>query len=520
MTDFLLGLLPGAVARVAELTLLALATALVLVLLARRFSARRTLTVRSWGEPASQTSSDGKALANHLRGHLERIWRAHANQGGLTSSGERASLGNPRRESEDLGSKAVSLLAGNSPVGFLVGLSSRIWPALELEGETVVGEDRKLLCCARLRKGKKFYHAWQRPVPEAKDSSEALAEELAYRIVLDTARIGVLDASQSAGTSNWQAFRALTRAMEIWNRPDFDLDDPEMVEAVAGTLSEAIEADPDYALAWLNRGVLRLLTFRDADTNRQAREDFLQAEALAREKADAEAQTRPVVSRRVEGMAALGLSRTLSQDRHRFGRPDEETVAPARSAAERAVTLLGRSPEALYALAFAWHCTETLGDIRVGREIYEEIIALEPRKHPAVHNNLGYILMVGGEHLRALGQEEEAERWWGEAEGEMRITLRISDTKRRTTPFTHANLGNLYRLRRSFAKAEGEYLEALTPDPETSTYTNGLNELACLYAEMGREEDAARYHELALRSAGDPDHEEKLRQAMSRASGS
>lgn len=517
MTDFLLGFLPGALARVVELGILALATTLVLVLFIRRFSARRTLTVQSWGKPVSETHVDGKSLADNLRQGLESIWRAHANEGGLTSSGEAAGLANPRRESEDLGSRAVSLLAENSPVGFLVGLSSRIWPALELEGEMVVGEERKLLCNARLKKGKSFFHAWQLPVPDGRDAARDLAEELGYRIVLDTARIGILDDSRSAGTGDWRAFRALTWAMERWNAPSFSLDDPAAVESVLGKLSEAIDLDPDYALAWLNRGVLQLLTFRNAETNRRAREDFLTAERLAREQADEAAKTRARVSRRVEGMAALGIARTLSQDRHRFGRPDPETVAPARQAAERAVTLLGRSPEALYALAFAWHCTETLEDIREGRRIYKEIIAREPRKHPAVHNNLGYILMVGGEHLRALGQEKEAEKWWRDAEREMRLTLRISDPQRRTTAFSHANLGNLLRLRGRFQEAEAEYRKSLAPDPQQSTYTNGLNELACLYQEMGRGKEAKEYHALALASTDDAGHQKKLRAAFDQA---
>jgi tetratricopeptide (TPR) repeat protein len=194
-------------------------------------------------------------------------------------------------------------------------------------------------------------------------------------------------------------------------------------------------------------------------------------------------------------------------------------VAPARKAAEKAVTLLGRSPESLYALAFAWHCTETLEDIEIGKDVYDEILAREPKKHPAVYNNLGYILMVGGEKLRTAGRTREAERWWKEAEKHMRRTLALSDPNRRTTPFTHANLGNLHRLRGAYDLAEREYLQALGPEPEASKYTNGLNELACLYAEMGKREKADRYHELALRSADDPVQRKVLAEAMARASG-
>lgn len=223
----------------------------------------------------------------------------------------------------------------------------------------------------------------------------------------------------------------------------------------------------------------------------RARGHLERARRLAREQAAAASREKVFVDRTVEGLAALGIARTHSQDRHRFGRIDPATVDKAREAASEAVALLDRSPASLYALAFAWHCTETLEDILRGRRLYEEIVRREPDRHPAVRNNLGYILMVGGERLRDRGREEEARAWWAEAEREIRRTLRISGPGRPTRRFSLANLGNLHRLRGPTDEAERAYLAALGPEPERSTYTDGLNELARLYAETGRRGDPA-----------------------------
>lgn len=509
MTDLLVGLLPAALRTVVDAGILVLATGVVAGLLVRRFSTRRALFIHSFGQPAVETSVDGKALADGVRTRLRQVWEAHTSRA-LVSEGEATNLADPRRQSEHLGAKAVSLLADSSPLGFLVGLTSRIWPTLELEGEVVVGDRRALVAQARLRKGKRFYHAWQTEAPREAAGLDSVIDELAYRIALDTARLGVLDASRSAGTRSWQAFRALTEAMTLWNADDFRLEDDGKVAAVEAKLEEAIRLDPGYALAHYNRGNLLLVTYRDAATNARAREHFKRARELAVRQADTAATEKVFVDRRLEGLANLGISRTLSQDRHRFGHEDPEVLADARRTASQAVSVLGETTPALYALAFAWHCTETLEDIREGRRIYERIVQREPARHRAVHNNLGFILMVGGERLRALGRDAEAAEWWEEAERHMAITLRISGPQSRTREFTHANLGNLYRLQERYAESEAEYLKALGPEPHRSWYINGMNELACLYRDMGRTDEARRLHDAALAAAGDGAHRARL----------
>lgn len=436
-----------------------------------------------------------------------------------------SSTSDPRRAAEDLGSKAIRLIAGNSPLGFLVGLSSRIWPALELEGEIVVGDDWELVWGVRLKRGKRFFHAWQVEVSEDQAAIAAAADELAHRIAMDTARLGVLsqeaasrgrkgalgtvaDPHRSADTRNWRAFRALTEAMTLWNAPDFSPNDKASVAAVDAKLEEAVTRDPGYSLAHCNRGALLLTTFSDAATNDQAR--------------------------------------------HRFGRLDPAIVERAREAAQEATNFLKESPESLYALAFAWHCTETLEDIMRGREVYEKIIDREPTEYVAVHNNLGFILLKGGEHLHEQGRESEAREWWREAEKQLRTTVEIEGRGRTRWEFAHANLGGLYRLQQRFVEGEKEYMIALGPEPEASTYTSGLNELARLYQDWaealedgtgtpptepdhdgaslnqhrqgigggsvdpypagveGLRTRAQRFHELALATIDDEDHRRKL----------
>jgi tetratricopeptide (TPR) repeat protein len=509
MADFLFGFLPDTVETVVKIGLLILGTALVLVLLVRRFSHRRALFVHTFGSPAEEYHVEGREIADGLRRHLAAIWYTHSAEG-TEAEGESTSLGSPKRKSEDLGSRAMSLMAGNSPIGFLVGLSSRLWPTLELEGELVSGENGSKLCGARLKKGKRYFHSWQLPVPEGKGGVEALTEELAYRIVLDTARGRVLDNSRSAGTKNWRALRSLTEAMQRWTVSGFKHSDPEHVEAVDQKLEEAISHDPDYALAHFNRGILWLRTIRDAATNARAREHFLEAGRLAKGQVEVDLEHPNFVDRRVEGLAALGVARTYSQDRHRFGRTDDETVKKARQAAGEAVHCLPGDPDAMYAQAFAFHCTETLEDIRPAAEIYRKIIGNKHGKFPGVHNNLGYIQMVGGEHLRNLGYEDKAREWWKQAEEQMLLTIRVSDPRSRTIEFSHANLGNLYRLQGRYREAEREYLKALGPDPEKSQYTNGLNEFARLLLEMGRVEEGNRFHRLALATTDDPASLQKL----------
>ena len=76
------------------------------------------------------------------------------------------------------------------------------------------------------------------------------------------------------------------------------------------------------------------------------------------------------------------------------------------------------------------------------------------------------------------------------------------------TSYTHANLGNLYRVRGNYDKALEYYMEALDHEPETSDYTNGLNELARLYFDQGDLTKGFESHRLALRTLSEPTEDE------------
>jgi len=513
---------PGFLATVAKWGIAILANGFVLLLLIRRFRYRGALLIREVGMPAREFDLEGKELADALRSGLQGIWKAHQGQS-LSSAGEATNLADPRSVTEDLGSKAIKFLAGNSPVGFLVDLSSRLWPALELEGEIVVGDDWTNVWGVRLRRGKKYFHAWRTNLSE--DGVEKAVEELAHRIAMDTSRLGVLEDSRlagrrkkgkdgggrprSAGTSDWRAFRALTEAMALWNSPDYSPSRRGKVEAVDAKLAEAIEYDPGYALALYNRGTLHLTTFSSPEANDLAMKYFEEALAAATDQARDASRVKVDVDHRVKGMAYLGISRACSQARHRFGRMEDEVVDRAREAAEEATVYLDNSPESLYAKAFAWHCTETYDDIRAGRRVYQEILEDAPKKYSAVHNNLGFILVKRGEHLMKRGDEAKAREWWKSAEDHLKITIEMENREGRWE-FAHANLGNLYRLQERFAEGEKEYLTALGPEPRKSSYTNGLNELARLYLDWGRAEGdeerlakAREFHALAMATTDD-----------------
>jgi tetratricopeptide (TPR) repeat protein len=495
----------------------------------------KRLFIRNFSDPPTRTSFDGVALANELRKRMQEIWALHRKTR-LRSASEVTALGNPRRLSENLGSQISMYLVSKSPIGFLPDLVGKFLPRFELEGEGVV-IDNMIAVNSRLKNQNKVLKNWPAKVEAAIENvTMRVAQELAYRIVLDTSRGDLFRKGTNVGTTKWQALRAHTEALSIWQAKGFEIDKAEDVERVDAKLSESIEHDPEYPLAYYNRGTLVYMTFRSAQSNEQARKYFLKAAQIARAANKGARKEGRFEDRRVEGLAWVGVSRCYSQDYHRYGRTEQEVVNEARDAAKKALNLLGRDARSLYASAFAWHCTETLEDIRKGRPLYEEILAKEigklpviynnvgqglliqvgmllglSGKYPVVHNNLGYILMVGGELLKADGKDREAQDWWKQAQRHMEMTIKADRPRTRLTDFAYANLGNLHRLRANYEQAIEAYRQALGGDPDHSKYTDGLNELARVYFDEGKEpQNALKYHSLALYSTEDRDHRLKL----------
>ena len=514
-------LLPEPIGELIIWAIVVLGALITVFLSLRRIVLRKTMFIRSFSEHVGDAPIDRSRFAKRLTKQMKEIRSAHK-ESALKGSGEAMDLSTPRRLTENVGSRVGAFLVNRSPVGLLLTAAGWVWPRLELAGTAGV-KGSTLRCDCYLTGVPPGARIWERDrkplVPfhvevgcNGPDPELGLSEKLAYRIVMDVPQLPIPQTQDriSLGTTTWEAFKAHTEALRLWQGPDFKIDLPEQVKKVGAKLNDSIGNDSEYALAHYNLAVLTYLRHESPETNQLARTYFLEAARLARESGD----------KPTRGLAWVGVSRCYSQDRHRYGRMEAEVVNKARYAASYAVELLPHDPRTLYASAFAWHCTETLDDIRKGRPGYEEIIRKYPDKYIAVYNNLGYILMVGGELLQAQGNPEEAKDWWKQAERNMKKAIALSKVHHR---MANANLGNLQRLRNDYQGALDYYREALGGDPETSEYTNGLNELARLYFDMGLSNSSApeakanhmtqglHHHQHALRSTtGDHKQLQKL----------
>jgi len=454
---------------------------------ARRVVFRNALFIRNFDETYPKTEFDGSIFASTLRIEFKKILSLHSDTA-LRSAGEVTALQNPRRLSENLGDKISMFLVSQSQVAFLLDFFLKIFPRLAMEGDGFSRDD-KIGCHSRIKRGNHVLNPpdpWQVEVDVPDDQATLkLAKELACRAVIDTSRLNIFNDESNVGTTNWEAFDAHTEALTEWQSEDFDIDDDDDVQSVDSKLEESVGHDPDYTIAHYNRGTLLYLTFKDFNSNDLARGHFLEAVRSAGVAGD---QT-------FEGLAWVGVSRCYSQDCHRFGSIDMEAVAGARDAATKSMSLLMRDDRSIYAMAFALHCTETLEDIREGRKHYEEIIQKAAGKYPVVHNNLGYILMVGGRLLQAKGKNGEAEEWWKGAKRHMDRTIKIDRPRSNLTKFARANLGNLHRMRREYKKAFDSYQKALDIDPN---YVEGHNELARLYFDVDDVAPALKHHEESM----------------------
>lgn len=464
-----------------------LGTVVLLYYIARRVIFRDALFIHDFDEPHPKTQFDGSIFASTLRNEFKKILSLHS-ETALRSAGEVTALQNPRRLSENLGDKISMFLVSQSQVAFLLDLFLKIFPRFAMEGEGF-SRDGKIGCRSRIKKGSNVLDPpdpWHVEVDAADDEAILhLAKELACRAVIDTSRLRLIKDETNVGTANWMAFNAHTEALTEWQGDDFDIHNGEIVQSIDSKLEESLAHDPDYAIAHYNRGVLLYLTFKGFNSNDLARRHFLEAGRSAGAAGD----------RTIEGLAWVGVSRCYSQDCHRFGSIDMEAVTGARDAATKSMALLKGDERSKYAMAFAWHCTETLEDILEGRKHYNEIIKKAAGKYPVVHNNLGYILMVGGRLLQSAGKNGEAKEWWKEAKRQMDKTIKLDRPRSNLTKFALANLGNLHRMRREYGRAFESYQKALEIDPN---YVEGYNELARLYFDVNDIAPGLKNHEEAM----------------------
>ena len=513
----------------------AIAVLLAIIKATRRFFSRKKIYIEQF-DTNEHDNIDTCSIRQSITGNINRIWETHSEKS-LTAAGYISSINDLQHVNEGITDRVEAIADKGTPLmsfaDAFAKLSNLIWPRVYVKGE-IIRQDKEYKCSARLVKGDRVVALWiESEKGEYKDAIPRLIEKMSYLIALGVINKGVIATGSSeaylrnlaprfsrgprknstrfaVGTENWEAFRDHTNALDRWQSHNFDAENDNHIKLIEDLLQSSIQHDPNYAMAHFNLGILKYHSHKGASVNESASVHFRTAIELI-DKIDGGRGACDSTGLCVKGLAYVGLARCYCQYRHRYGYLDTETVNNARSNAEEAVKLLKGDVKALHALAFAWHCTETIDDIRKGRAIYEQVIRKEPNKDSHVHNNLGYILMVGGKLIGKAGNKKEGEKWFRDAEHHMKTVLEIERGRStRMVDFAHANLGNLCRLRGEYERAVSYYLKALDYSPEESTYTNGLNELSLVYFETGDYSEALHYHELALRTTKDRNHQLKL----------
>ena len=540
------------------------------VAVTHRLRTANSVFIRRFGTP-KDLDVDTRALAHRMLALVAEYEEVHT-RGLLTAAGARSGLKDPRLVAEGVGVAAARwYFLEESGVALLYSLFKWILPLKVVVGDFSKSDNPRTIYAKVERKGlfRSGLLADGRAIlsgigPDALDEATI---EVTYELLLSAATGAGIGRSERPGTRSWRALRALTEGLEAWSRTD-DLPD-HLADEVEAKLLEALKHDPGYPLAHYNRGAFFYREKRGAAANEEAKKHFLVARDMARQRLQLEQGL--VAGRadtRLVGLASIGVARTYCQDVHRYGhlnynqdqlqQAEQSGEAPpwmeARKAAAEAVLHLPGDPQAVYAEAFAWHCTVSDGltedelatrkrDIDEGRKRYESVVSARrlpgwqrrAAKYAVLHNNLGYVLMMGGEvradearranergsNRVALQKRRVAEKWWTKAEDHMRITITVSAPDVYLKAYSLANLGNLQRLRGQLDDGEGSYdsaieewasVRALHPsDAGPAVYVDGLAERARLFVQAGdRAADALSDHRLALSSAQSPQHRFKI----------
>ncbi len=485
-------------------------------------------------------------FANLLLNEWLRITRAHSYET-LVDQGEE-NLANVKWYNEDMELVVREISEDhleNHPFfsKFLL-IIDRIWPRYVIMGDlSKIDDNKQVEAVCTLYYSSKRLASWTEPDKEWQSSEVSqVAHRLAYRVIFDILRNPDLFDGVLVGTVNREAFYFHSLGLEKWHQ--YRSDNSALFDEIDGLFSSSLEHDPLYALAHYNRGVLYYELGRGETSNKQALAYFKKAIEVAdqifendfalrnhirsclvsaNDIGDDETTIDQIIvglkqsTRRVKGLSLIGISRCHSQEVHRYGE-DVSISQLAREAAAAADEILGPTPVVLYAKAFAWHCTESLSDIRVGADFYRQIINEHPNRYATVHLNLGYILMVGAEQLDAIGGDalEEARQWYAEAEKHSKIASEIAPEGTRIKKYALANLGNISRLRGAYTEARNSYQQAVDADAE---YINGIAEYAWVFIEERNFADAVYWHKRALETASQNSgnaHVVKIRKEFSR----
>lgn len=507
LTEVLNSILPAPYSIYLSRAILLVAIMFAIYLVMRQFSYKNSIYITPFSIPDGEKSLDGLRVAEDLMYNIKKIQQIHSEEA-LTAVSYASSVGSLKHVNENIENNFIAVIkatiALDAYTNLLVFVFDKLTPHIELHGE-VSQQDNEIRCIVRLIKSKKQLTHWMLgEVASQSDALSKLLEKVSYQIVIDITNRKYVNKSFSVGTTSWQALKFHTDALNRWQSPVFHIERPENVEMVDKILGSCIECDQNYAMAYYNRGILNYLAHINITGNRRAKDYFKKAVIIINAE---NSQDRVKIRRNkiIEGLAWIGLSRCYCQEWHRYGYRDIDIVNQARDAARRAIKLLGNNNiKALHALAFSWHCTEDLSDIEKGKEIYEKVTKKYPGKYAHFHNNLGYILMIGGQKLSAKGDQIKAKQWYSLAQYHMEKVIEIEKrSSTRLLDFAHANLGNLFRLRKDYQKSIDAYMEALRWDLENSTYTNGLNELSLVYCDMRDFKKALHLHRRSLQTTDD-----------------
>jgi tetratricopeptide (TPR) repeat protein len=504
--------LPEPAVRITSFVLVGLGVVYVAWRFIDRFRNRRRIYI---DEIESGSVSDGEwpvVFRNRLARTIEEALRGHERDS-FEGSGETTNLSEPQLSKEGAVDAVMSVtLESSTTLGFVNRVPDLLWPRFRLTGNLHV-QDGRLFCHVVLRRGSRPLAMFTSEFAEP--GAEAVVEgagSIAYQALFYFASSPRLNKGAVLGTRNWYAFQAHSQAMHLLSEAG-NVIDPDDFERITTLLRESRESDPEYALPWYNYGVLLHRGQRDRARVERALECFQKARDLAAARRSVTELAERKASERVLVRALCGIAQCYAQRVHRYDEMREADLEHGRAAAERAYELDRKAPIVLYALAFAYGCTDKFEDIERAIPLYERLVEKYPGQFAKVHNNLCYNYMKGAVQLRQLGEAARAEEWLAKAVLHGEAARRAAKASSTVWRYAGANLGAVARLQQRFDDALKLYETVLGPAPATSTYVEGLNEYAWVLFSIGvarHDVDATarglRFHRLALQRAKDPDH--------------
>ncbi len=325
-----------------------------------------------------------------------------------------------------------------------------------LEGSVRKSDDH-LRVTAQLVKVADGYHIWSKSFDEDLKDVFEIQDEIARSIaqsLLETITPGERSAIKTTSSRDITAYEFYLRGRHFINR--FRKTD---IEFARQMFRQAIDTDPDFALAWAGYADCYSLLILYADPKASYREEAVEASKRALE-------LQPELG---EAHASRGLAHLVSDQ---YSRAEAEF--------KRALEVNPRLYEAYY---YCGRAKFHQGDIERAAELFEEAVDVNPADYQA------RCLRV--QILRGLGRIEEATR-------AARKCVEVLDKHLKWNPddvrALHLGAGSLLVLG-EVDRAKRWLSRALEIDPDDSIL---LYNVACNYAIMGEVEESLDYLESAV----------------------